>query len=111
MQNILAPKGINLLEILLKTDPVVQSTQTNILLGITAIQIAFVDFLMAIDVKPVGVIAHSIGNLACAYYDGSLTLEQAVLCAYYLGQASDQCKNAAGYMVSVYSTAEKVFIR
>lgn len=108
IHRILTLKGVNITDILIKTDPSVFSKQCNVLVGITAIQIGLVELLKSIDVKPSGIVAYSIGNLACGYYDGCLTLEQAILSAYYLGQAADKCKNASGVTISVEASVEKV---
>lgn len=54
---------------------------------IIAIQIALVDVLTAIGIKPDGMIGHSNGELCCAYADGAFTAEQTILAAFLRGEA------------------------
>lgn len=96
------------MDLITKTDADIHSNLKRAFVAITAIQLGLVDLLTTIDVKPVGLIGYSIGELACAYCDGALSLEQAILCAYYLGQAAEKCKSASGTMISVESGYENV---
>lgn len=60
------------------------------------------DMLRAIGVQDVaGVVGHSVGELGCAYADGSLTAEQTVLCAYWRGRAVQEASLPAGAMAAV----------
>ncbi|PTU17930.1 hypothetical protein P175DRAFT_0486784 [Aspergillus ochraceoroseus IBT 24754] len=54
----------------------------------TAIQIALVDVLRSIGVKPAAVVGHSSGEIAAAYAAGALTAEEAIAVAYHRGQVS-----------------------
>ncbi|KAL3237297.1 hypothetical protein MRX96_022064 [Rhipicephalus microplus] len=56
------------------------------LVSIVAIQVALVDMLHAVGLRPDGIVGHSTGEMACAYADGCLTAEQTVLCAYWRGR-------------------------
>jgi len=51
--------------------------------SIVAIQIAIVDMLIFMGVRPDGIIGHSLGEISCSYADGAVTLEQTILAAYY----------------------------
>lgn len=53
-------------------------------------QLALVDLLSFIHIKPDHMIGYSIGELACAYADKCLTLDQAVMCSYHIGMASKE---------------------
>ena len=53
----------------------------------TAVQIAVVNFLAKCGMSPGAVIGHSSGEIAAAYASGVLSQSEAVLCAYYRGQA------------------------
>ncbi|KAI9759233.1 MAG: Type I Iterative PKS, partial [Geoglossum simile] len=53
----------------------------------TAIQVALVDLLGKWNVKPAAVVGHSSGEIAAAYACGSITATEAILIAYYRGQA------------------------
>ncbi len=46
-------------------------------------------------------VGHSIGEIGCAYADGCLTLEQAMLMAYYRGKALTETKLIQGAMASI----------
>ena len=54
---------------------------------------------MSLDIQPDGLIGHSAGELLCAYADGSLTREEALLSFYY----KDECvsKIIGGGMAAV----------
>lgn len=54
-----------------------------------------------IGINPDGIIGHSVGELSCAYADGSLTLEETVLLAYYRGLASIESNVIRGLMAAV----------
>jgi fatty acid synthase len=46
-------------------------------------------------------IGHSAGELACAYADGCLTMEQTILSAYFIGLACSKRKSAQSSMITV----------
>lgn len=48
------------------------------------IQMAIVDMLKSLHIKPAGVFGDSFGEIACAYFEGILTAEEAALLAYHL---------------------------
>lgn len=48
-----------------------------------------------------GMVGHSVGELGCAYADGSLTAEQTVLSAYWRGRAVQEASLPAGAMAAV----------
>jgi acyl transferase domain-containing protein len=54
----------------------------------TAVQIALVDALTSIKVRPYAVIGHSSGEMAAAYAAGKLTRQEAIMAAYYRGVVS-----------------------
>lgn len=56
----------------------------------TAIQVALVDSLAAIGVKPAAVVGHSSGEIAAAYAVGSLSAEQAIAAAFYRGTVANK---------------------
>ncbi len=64
-------------------------------------QIGLVEILKELEVKPDGIIGHSVGENACAYADGCLTLEQAVLSSYARGVASTEVKTIKGMMAAI----------
>ena len=59
---------------------------TNCFVSIAAIQIALVDTLSALGIRPNGVVGHSAGEIICAYADECLSAEQTIKAAYWRGQ-------------------------
>jgi len=58
--------------------------------------------LKKLDITPDGIIGHSFGEIACAYADGCLTTEEAVLTAYYRGIVTEnEDKIPKGLMAAV----------
>ena len=57
--------------------------------------------MKALGVEADGVIGHSVGENACAYADGCLTLEQAVLASWARGMTSNEVKTIKGMMAAV----------
>lgn len=95
-QKILIEKDVNLINILTSKDANIFENNINITVGITAIQLAFVDLLKTIQIAPNHMIGYSIGEVACAYSDGALSVEQAILCSYFIGLASKTQKTESG---------------
>lgn len=92
----LAPKGVNVLDILTKDDPSMFDTILHSFVGIATVQIGLVDVLKALGIEPDGIVGHSVGELGCAYADGCLTAEQMVLSAYARGRASVEAELIRG---------------
>lgn len=59
------------------------------------------DLLTAVGITPDGIVGHSVGELGCAYADGTLTAQQTVLAAYSRGRAIMDSKLPAGSMAAV----------
>jgi len=68
---------------------------------LTAIQIALVDLLRQIGVRPDGLIGQSIGELVCAYVDQCLTHEQALLISYYIAKWVQEAKTLPKTLMAV----------
>jgi fatty acid synthase, animal type len=98
---ILMKKGLNLKEILTSNSPDIFKSCLNIFVGVVSIQIALTDLLYKIGVKPNFFIGHSVGELACAYADGTLTLEQTILVAYSRGMSIIEGVKIPGMMAAV----------
>lgn len=60
-----------------------------------------VDVLYAAGIKPDGMFGHSLGENGCAYADGCFTKYQAIMAAYYRGQASSVVPLSKGLMAAV----------
>lgn len=42
-------------------------------------------------ITPDGIVGHSVGELGCAYADGSFTAEEVILAAYWRGMVLETC--------------------
>lgn len=61
-----------------------------------------VDLLKHLGVNEyAGFVGHSVGELGCAYADGTLTAEQTVLAAYWRGRAVQEAELPVGAMAAV----------
>ena len=60
-----------------------------------------VETLKKYGVEPDGMIGHSLGELGCAYADGTLTVDQTVLVAYWRGKCIKDAKLPTGKMAAV----------
>ena len=70
----------------------------------TAIQIALVDLLASLGIRPVAVLGHSSGEIAAAYTCGALSHSAALSVSYHRGFIARACKQAAnleGAMLAV----------
>jgi acyl transferase domain-containing protein/SAM-dependent methyltransferase len=73
----------------------------------TALQIALIDILSSINVKPDIVLGHSSGEIAAAYAAGSLSQASALKVAYYRGRLQ-VCPSLKGAMMAVALGEESV---
>jgi fatty acid synthase len=95
--NALKPLNFDLMELLLSEDKeALKKNVTNAFVAITAMQIALYDLLCLLNIHSEGVIGHSFGEIACAYADGCLTREQAILTAYWRGNIVENAKLPKG---------------
>lgn len=69
--------------------------------GLFPPQIALVDLLTSMGLRPDGIVGHSLGEVACGYADGCLSQEEAVLSAYWRGQCIKEAHLPAGSMAAV----------
>ncbi|RLU17245.1 hypothetical protein DMN91_011314 [Ooceraea biroi] len=97
----LLPYGVDLMNIILNGTDETYKNVTNTFVSTVAIQIALVDVLTSIGIQPDGIVGHSVGELTCAYADGTVTLEQTVLMAYFRGDAVVSSKLEPGAMAAV----------
>lgn len=51
--------------------------------------------------RPDGIIGHSLGEVACAYADGCISQEEAILSAYWRGQCIKEANIPPGAMAAV----------
>lgn len=79
------------------------SLQTSLQLSeilLNVLQIGLVNVLAHYGIHPSGVIGHSLGELACGYADGGLTLKETVLAAYWRGQVIKEARIPKGKMAA-----------
>ncbi|KAA8651304.1 Type I Polyketide synthases (Type I PKS) [Aspergillus tanneri] len=77
----------------------------------TAVQIAVVDLLESVGVRPVTVVGHSSGEIAAAYCMGALDRRSAISVAYYRGLLSSRLakdKKSQGRMLSAGTSETKI---
>lgn len=103
----LRPEGIDLLDVVLRSDDSYFDNILNSFISIAAMQIALTDLLTSIGVSPDGIIGHSVGELGCAYADGCFTPEQMILAAYWRGKSIQDTKLIKGQMAAVGMTWEE----
>ncbi|KAJ9584288.1 hypothetical protein L9F63_021357, partial [Diploptera punctata] len=99
--DILMEKGVDLKYIITTDDSDIYDNILHSFVGIAAIQIALVDMMNALGIKPDGMVGHSVGELGCAYADGCLSLKEMILSAYYRGKASLQAELIPGFMAAI----------
>ncbi|XP_077489973.1 fatty acid synthase-like [Amblyomma americanum] len=92
--------GIDLIDIMTK-DNGSGHCMASVQASIIAAQVALVDTLAAVGIHPDGMVGHSVGEIGCAYADGCLTHEQAVLCAYWRGRSIDTGQLPSGAMAAL----------
>ncbi|XP_077491594.1 fatty acid synthase-like [Amblyomma americanum] len=86
---------------LLTNDKCARYSMASVQASITAVQVALIDTLGAMGIQPDGMLGHSLGEVGCAYADGCLTAQQAVLSAYWRGRCIDMEDLPKGAMAAV----------
>lgn len=99
--------GINLEDLLIREGENSFDNVLNSFVSIAAIQIALTDVLSSIGIKPDGIVGHSVGELGCAYADGTFTAEQFILAAHARGKSIVESKLPLGAMAAVGMTWEE----
>ncbi|KAJ4322670.1 hypothetical protein N0V84_004695 [Fusarium piperis] len=78
----------------------------------TAIQIALVELLYSLEIRPKAVVGHSSGEIAAAYAVGGLDLESACKVSYFRGRLAGQLREASasypGAMISINIAEDSV---
>lgn len=99
--DVLKPHGINLEDVIVNGSESTFDNVLNSFVAIASMQVALTDVLKALEIEPDGIVGHSVGEIGCAYADGTLTAEQAVLAAYSRGRALIESKVPPGAMAAV----------
>ncbi|KAI5764340.1 FASN protein [Gulo gulo luscus] len=98
---VVKPLGLQVSELLLSKDEATFDDLVHAFISLTAIQIALIDLLTSMGVRPDGIIGHSLGEVACGYADGCLTREETILTAYWRGQCIKEASIPPGAMAAV----------
>ncbi|CAG0916724.1 unnamed protein product [Notodromas monacha] len=99
--NALVPYGFDLYNLILNGDENECNNTLNAFVSIAAIQVAITETLNIMGIHPDGIVGHSVGELCCAYADGTLTAEQTVAAAYWRGRCIVEANLPAGAMAAV----------
>lgn len=99
--DVLKPLGVQVADLLLSTDEATFDDTVHAFVSLTAIQIALIDLLTSMGLRPDGIIGHSLGEVACGYADGCLSREEAILAAYWRGQCIKEANIPPGSMAAV----------
>nr|XP_033193891.1 fatty acid synthase [Bombus vancouverensis nearcticus] len=108
----LKPEGIDLMNLI--QNGTAETFDENVLysfVSIAAIQVALVDVLTYLGIQPDGIVGHSVGELGCAYADGTFTPEQTVLAAYWRGKTIKDSNLQPGGMAAVGLSWEEAAAR
>ncbi|XP_026499944.2 fatty acid synthase [Vanessa tameamea] len=107
----LKPHGIDLLHVLSEAPDAAFDNVVTSFVSIAAVQVALVDVLRAVGIRPDGIVGHSVGEIGCAYADETLTAEQAVLAAFWRGRSIVDAKLPPGAMAAVGLSWEQCVAR
>lgn len=97
----LKPEGVDLIDLIENGTNETFDNVMNAFVTIAAIQVALVDVLTSIGIQPDGIVGHSVGELGCAYADGTFTPEQTVLAAFWRGKSILESELPEGAMAAV----------
>ncbi|KAI2797161.1 hypothetical protein BLOT_011139 [Blomia tropicalis] len=99
---VLQPYGIDLIELIGSDDETIWNRHVPYsFVAITAMQIGLFDLIKLMQLPFDGIIGHSFGEIACAYADGCLTAEQAMLTSYWRGKMVEDSNIPKGLMAAV----------
>lgn len=93
--------SIDLMDLLTNPKQNISDSVMKAFLTIASVQIALIDLLEELDVKPNGIIGHSIGELVCAYADGCLTKEETISIAYWRAKSIESSPATNGSMAAI----------
>ncbi|XP_057669272.1 fatty acid synthase-like [Diorhabda carinulata] len=97
----LEPYGIDLLKLIMEESKVIMDDSHISTCGVIAIQIALTNLLSSLGIKPDYFAGHSVGEIACGYANGDLSIEQTISLAYGRGYAIKQATCPEGQMAAV----------
>lgn len=98
---VLKPYDLDLIKIITCADSETFKRTLHSFVAIASIQIALVDCLDRLEIRPDGILGHSVGELGCAYADGCLTRDETLLAAFYRGKCIEDACLPPGAMAAV----------
>ncbi|XP_065226660.1 fatty acid synthase-like [Planococcus citri] len=98
---VLQAEGFDLYNVLKSEDESTFDNVLNSFVSITVMQVALVDLLKTIGIEPDGIVGHSVGELGCAYADGTFTSEQAILATFWRGRSIMESQLPKGAMAAI----------
>ncbi|XP_060068605.1 fatty acid synthase-like [Ylistrum balloti] len=98
---VLQKHGLHLQKMIMEGEENTYESVLHSFVGLASIQVALTDMLLCMDIKPDGILGHSVGELGCGYADGSMTAEETVLAAYWRGRCVEEAKLPPGGMAAV----------
>ncbi|XP_056432573.1 fatty acid synthase [Gadus chalcogrammus] len=93
--------GLCVSSLLMQADESTFEDTVHAFVALAAIQVAQIDLLTQLGLKPEGIVGHSVGELACGYADGSLSHSEAILAAYWRGRCIKEANLPPGGMAAV----------
>lgn len=99
--DVLKPLGVDLMDIINNCTNEYFENILNSFVTIAAIQVALVDVLTSVGIQPDGIVGHSVGEVGCAYADGTFTVEQTILAAFWRGKSILESDLPKGAMAAV----------
>ncbi|CAL8264094.1 unnamed protein product [Arctogadus glacialis] len=93
--------GLRVSSLLMQADESTFEDTVHAFVALAAIQVAQIDLLTQLGLKPEGIVGHSVGELACGYADGSLSHSEAILAAYWRGRCIKEANLPPGGMAAV----------
>ncbi|CAL8305722.1 unnamed protein product [Boreogadus saida] len=93
--------GLCVSRLLMQADESTFEDTVHAFVALAAIQVAQIDLLTQLGLKPEGIVGHSVGELACGYADGSLSHSEAILAAYWRGRCIKEANLPPGGMAAV----------
>ena len=93
--------SIDLWDLLMNSKQNINDSVMNSFLTIAGIQIALIDLLEELHIRPNGIVGHSIGELTAAYADKCLTAEETITMAYWRAKCVEDSTSSRGAMAAI----------
>nr|QGN67248.1 fatty acid synthase [Galeruca daurica]QGN67249.1 fatty acid synthase [Galeruca daurica] len=103
----LEPHDIDLVDIITNKNSNFEDA-INVFCSIVSVGVALTDVLQSIGIIPDGIAGHSVGEVVCAYADGTITAEEAILLAYARGYSCKYGNTTKCQMAAVGMSKEEI---